>query len=297
MAIPSPTLQFGRTAKVVVQQAGAPLLTIETSDAAGHRISGSIKKTLRPEPNAGTAQITGLSAEQRGFLTGLMNLTKAGDIENRGVEIFAGYGVPESLYRGQIADISHVRNGPTWTTTIRATFDGYQGADLNSSFLGQVNYSDVLQLAGAAMGMDTSTVEQNVARALPNSRKVSTLNGAVFVGPAKDAANEAADALGMEWSEDDGKMILVPRGTFTTDFAVVLNPSTGLLEDPVAEEFDRYSVRFLLNPKVRPGRQVQLQDAEFKPVGAGVFRADVVDAQFDTHGGDFTMSARLRPTR
>ena len=113
--------------------------------------------------------------------------------------------------------------------------------------------------------------------------------------------DEARDT-GTDWSIQDGKVQMVPRKGYLPGEAVVLTHETGLVGSPEQTQ-DGITVRCLLNPRLRVGGRIKLNNAQVKAMQSplkqaagqqaprmdadGFYRILKVEFRGDTRGNDW----------
>ena len=83
--------------------------------------------------------------------------------------------------------------------------------------------------------------------------------GKVLFGMARERLNDVCDSAGTTWSIQNGKIVIIPLTGYAPGDIVVLNARTGMVGIPVATN-DGISVKSLLNPKVKIGTRVQIDN-------------------------------------
>lgn len=107
--------------------------------------------------------------------------------------------------------------------------------------------------------------------------------GKVMFGMSRDFMRGVADAAGTSWHIDNGAINLVPVAATLPGEAVVLTSATGMVGLP-QQTVNGVTVRSLLNPRIRHGGQIQLDNnsiqqqafnVAFQPGGANlIFKQD-----------------------
>jgi len=227
----------------------------------GFRIRFKVDKIVEPTPNPTSIYIYNLGPDSRAFFEQINNT----------IILEAGYlNSTEIIFRGNISRTRTRKVGPDYITQIEAA-DGLfetQNSRIDVSFGAGVNIKDMVTTLTSALGVNTGEKD-----GVPNK----TINhGRVFSGPTKNHLTEILGSEGLEWSIQDGGLVILPRGSASGTPALVLSPETGLLGIP--EKMD-VGIQFkaLLNPKIKPFQNVLLQSKFIN----GVFRSVKV-----THNGD-----------
>lgn len=89
---------------------------------------------------------------------------------------------------------------------------------------------------------------------------MALMRGKVNFGLARVALNSVAQTTGTTWSIQDGRINILPLDGYLPGQAVVLNRDTGLIGRP-EQTAEGVRVRCLLNPKILPGKLVQIDQS------------------------------------
>jgi hypothetical protein len=94
--------------------------------------------------------------------------------------------------------------------------------------------------------------------------------GRVLYGMTRDCLRDLGEETATNWTIRDGKLEMVARDGYLPDEAVVLTADTGMVGLPV-QTVDGIMVRCLLNPLLKPGGRVRLNNASIQlarlPIG------------------------------
>lgn len=153
----------------------------------------------------------------------------------------------------------------------------------------------VLQDAITALGLP--------AYPLPEITDREYVNGLAFAGPVKKLLGIVTKKLGLEWSVQTGKVLVVPKGSTGEVEAVLLKAQTGLVSYPerLQEQSQELSaqddpkpsgwkVLSLLLPAVVPGGTIRIESETV----TGDFRVEEVTHTGDTHGSNWTSNITAR---
>lgn len=127
--------------------------------------------------------------------------------------------------------------------------------------------------------------------------------GKVLYGMARDVLRTVTRTYGVSWSIRDSQLQLVALNSYEPGEAVVLTSSTGLIGMP-RQEPDGIHVRCLLNPNLKYGRLIKLDNASittflgpaiygFNPgfipeiANDGIYKCYVVEHAGDTRGSEW----------
>lgn len=206
----------------------------------GFRIRFSVNKISEPTPNTTSIFIYNLSSESRALFQQINNT----------VELEAGYGdSPELIFRGNIQRTRTRKIGPDYVTQIEAG-DGlfnYTNSRIDVSVGAGVNYKDVVKTLTDAFGLAKG--EQT---GIPSKQ---ILNGRVLSGPVRDQLSQVLGSEDLDWSIQDGGLVILPKNAASGTPAFVLSPDTGLLGIPEQKDAG-IEFKSLLMPKLRPFQSV-----------------------------------------
>lgn len=324
MSLPALTLgnpQFGRSCRIVVNdievaRPGRTLAEIEAlpvqggfPEAAdtGLDVAFVVTRHNRIEPNTTEVTIYNLSEAHRNELRSTFDALYELGFEERvvapggRVRVEAGYGgVVEVLAEADIVDLDEDYDGTTWALTITAQ-DGYvpwRYGFVSESIAPGVDASVLWNLMlsswNASMGAEA---EAAFMAALPDFQAKVVQGGMVLHGETREVVPEILESMKLKLSFQDGEIVLLPFEGATLDEAVELNPDTGLLGRPRFKRNGMATASALLNPKLRPGRQVRLAKADRSVWGVGTYRIDWCEHRGTLPDGDWISTVELRPTK
>jgi hypothetical protein len=259
-------------------------LVVGTLNVTGLRVTFSVAKSLKPEPNKAEISVYNLSEASRAQLEQLQEVP---------VQLDAGYEAGSStLFLGTLRTALTVRDGPDLVTSLGAG-DGekqIRSARVSVSVRKQTSADVVLRDVARALGVG----EGNLADAT-KTLKFSTVGqlfaqGTVLTGNAAREMTHLCRSLGLTWSIQDGKLQLLPLATALAGAAVLLSPSTGLVDSPSVDNAGVLSARMLMAPDVFPGRLLVLDSERLK----GQYRIESTTHVGDTHGSDWYIDLEAR---
>lgn len=300
-------MQFDREAAVVI---GDPItgLVVRNQGDRGLRFSFSVVRTSTAQPPKMELTITNLGSKSRGTLDGLFDvLDPAVDIQ-----IAAGYkrrfgtGGGRLIFQGQAYRLEHKRQRVDWQTTISSQ-DGrsiYQKA-LNEVIGPGASALRVFQMMTAAGGARLNPKDAAKVFAHPGDPITVYDGGFTMGGQWRDEMEAFARTHRFEFSVDGGELRMWRIDDVLAEKAIVLTPKSGLIGSPVSTENGGIRVKSLLQPEIRPGRQIFVStDTErdvvslairAKATGDGFYRVHTVRHTGDTTSGAWYSETEAQP--
>lgn len=240
----------------------------------GLRVSFRIDKKPASEPDKAEISIWNLASATRSALSRDSRPTLA---------LQAGYQDEFGmLFYGKAINIKHVKDGPDWVTR----FTGLDGPDptatLNASFPPGTDIPEILRRAAEALGVGVKAALEKIRgenrsfteaiRELPK--------GFTAAGPAKDVIDNLMKSMGLQWSVQDGQIVVSePTGAAVTT-RIEIGAASGLVDSPEPALLGRVKFRSLLRPTIKPFNIVSLDAISVK----GRVRCDAVTHVGDTYG-------------
>lgn len=175
------------------------------------------------------------------------------------LQLFAGYGDAAGLiFLGDVTRSGYFKERPETRLELESG-DGQAARtkSVSTSLKGEQKVGGVLeQLAQVAgLSLDASAVDVDVS--LPST------SGVTLTGQALTQVNRIARANRYDWTIEDGRIVLTPKGAATQLPALVVSPSTGMVGSPAPGEGGRVVVKMLLNPELRLRRIIKLESADY----------------------------------
>lgn len=241
------------------------VLTVGTRRIRARARSGSevlrfqfeIEKTLTKDPNKGTLTIYNLSKTSRDAVSekGAQVTLEAGYVDDTFI-----------IFKGDVERATSSKQGPTWITKLDLgdSTQRFKKARVNLSFKGPVKASDMLKQVGRALGVDVGNLDQAAGSAVRALTQFT--NGAVFTGKAEKQFDKVAKSLGLNWTIQDGALLLLGPDQFIGNTIVQLGPDSGLVGTPEVGEQKGQGGRkspiikatSLIQPFLNPGNRVNL---------------------------------------
>jgi len=253
-------------------------VTVGTLRVTGLRIAFRVTKSAESEANQCEATIWGLSEASRGRIQ---------DELPTSLIIEAGYEDSTStLFYGEAVRPRSVKTPTGWVTKIAGS-DGHtpQREIVNLSMPPDTSVGDAIATIARKMKVGASTALRRALAGDFDGGLSAFANGLTFSGSAKEEMDKLTSSLGVEWSIQDGELLILNEGD-TAGEAVLLSPDTGLIGSPeTAQDAKNKSLtlvrcRSLLQGIINPGRRLELESEAI----SGSYQVRKVMHQGDTHG-------------
>lgn len=177
------------------------------------------------------------------------------------VVLQAGYagGQLGTIFEGTIKQVKRGRESSTDTYVDIFAADGdraYNFAVVNKTLAKPTVQAQVDAIAGSMAQFDVTK------GSIPNELGTGgTLpRGKVLFGMARERITDVADSNNVSWSIQNSKLVLIEDTGYLPDEAVVINARTGMVGVPETTNAG-IEVRTLLNPRLKIGTRVQLDNA------------------------------------
>lgn len=259
---------------------------VEGLRVQGLRLQFKVQKSLEEHPNTLDLVITNLSEATRSRMKK----------KHARVLLLAGYrGAVAQVFSGDARTVDHVRKGAEWETHIKCG-DGERAwvySRVSESFAPGTTLDRVVTTVSRAFGAEVDWSQ--APESLATLQKKQCVSGFSASGRASKELSRVVKGAGLEWSIQDGKLQLLPKGGVLSGRALVLSSESGLVESPehgAPKKEGGPSVlkaKSLLQPGLRPGSRVDLKTKSFK----GPYRVEKVTHNGDTHGQNWHTEMEL----
>ncbi|WP_332116087.1 phage protein [Azorhizobium caulinodans] len=281
------TQQWLRQVKLVVGNSS------EATDLSNMRIRFAVRQGDVATPNNADIVITNLSAATA-------NKIKK---EYNSIVLQAGYsGNLATIFEGEIVQVRVGRENPTDTYVNVIAKEGHVAFNfgfVNKALASGHTYRDQVDACLAALkpyGITAGFIADLGATKMPR--------GKALFGMVRDQLRTICQATGTSWSIQGKKLQIVKNDTYVPGDAIVLNSRTGLVGMPV-QTLGGIEVRCLLNPQIKPGRRIQIDQASIQEAtlttnyqnaqnylipetaADGLYRVITVDHSGDTRGNPY----------
>lgn len=231
----------------------------EAIDLSDLRIRFAVRRGTISTPNTADIRVYNVSAAT----------AKKAQLKEFGrVVLQAGYaGNYGVIFDGTIKQVRRGRESQTDTYLDITAADGdsaYNWSVINMSLAAGSTAQDHLKAAIQAMegrGVTMGEVAPLSTNKLPR--------GKVMFGLTRDVLDNLGRTQDVSWSIQDGQMTLIPNTAYLPGDAIVVNYQTGMVGLPEQTQ-NGVNVRMLLNPSVKIGRLLKLDNASIQQYRYGV---------------------------
>ncbi|EMC3961608.1 hypothetical protein VDS66_005004 [Pseudomonas aeruginosa] len=175
------------------------------------------------------------------------------------------------IFDGTIKQVRRGRESQTDTYIDITAADGdsaYNFAVMSTSLAAGSTPDDHLQ--AALKSMESRGITMGEGGAL-SANKLP--RGKVMFGMARDYLDTLGKTQDLSWSFQDGKLTLIPNTAYLPGEAVVVNSATGMVGLPEQTQ-NGITVKMLLNPSVKVGRRLQINNASIQQMRYGLAIGD-----------------------
>jgi len=190
------------------------------------------------------------------------------------IRLEAGYDdLIETVYLGDVVRATSERHGADVITTFECGDGEHQlvNAVFDRSYPPNTKYVDIITDLAKALDVDIGTVI--------GIQNKSLGSGFVCTGSVRRNLNQLLKNQKLEWSIQNGALQILPISSHVGEEAILISKETGLIGVP-SEGTDFYKFNSLLNPKLIPGRIVQLTSSTLN----GVLRIRKAQFEGDSSG-------------
>lgn len=271
--------QFGRFIRVVVGTGPATAIDVSELDV-------SFKITRKLSARAGTCdlEIFNLTPEHFGAVIDAPRRTTYVAVD-AGYRNSTGSNVSR-LFTGDKRTAIPSRDGASWKLELSAGDGAHalRDARVNRSFAAGVPVTSVVQHIAESMGVGIGNAVEALRGASFRGGVSVFEDGTVLRGRAADELGRLCDATGMEFSVQDGNLLLLPMGQGSERTAIRISADSGMIESPVIVDRRTVKAKCLIQPGLIPGQRVVIDSRLVQ----GVYRIHEVTYSGGRHESDFT---------
>ncbi|WP_446902990.1 phage protein [Burkholderia sp. YIM B11467] len=239
--------QFGRKVSLIIGPDAGDALEL-----SGLRIVFRVQRGDLQTPNSARIRVYNVSD----------NTAQRAAAEFTRVVLQAGYeGNYGIIFDGSIIQVRRGRESPTDTYIDITAADGdmaYNFAVVNTTLAAGSTHADVVDACLKAMGkfgVTAGYIADMPSNPMPR--------GQVLFGMARDHLETVARSTQTLWSIQDGQLQIVPETSYVPGEIPVINAKTGMVGLPEQTQ-NGITVRMLLNPAVKIGRLIQLDNSSIQ---------------------------------
>jgi hypothetical protein len=280
-----------------VQYKRAGWVQIGTQAFKGLHLKFHVKKSLHPDPNAADIQVFGLSPASRALIGSLDTVTVP-STPAQTIVLMGGYeDAVQLLFLGNAKTIDHAKQGPDWVTHI-VCGDGeldYKSAFSSFSMGAGTTLAQVITRLGSDMWLDTKTAMTQLAQLVPGGMKF--LQGYSAHGRTVRELTRVTAKAEIEWSIQEGSLVLLAKGTGLKERAKIISAETGMVGSPDHGKPQRegdisyLKVKCLLDGSIKPGRCIHL----VSQATTGDYRCERVEHQGELDGPAWYSDVEMVP--
>lgn len=242
---------------------------VEGIDLSDLRIRFSVRRGDLSTPNSADIRVYNVSAE---------TARKSRLREFERVVLQAGYpGNYGTIFDGTIKQVRRGRESQTDTYLDITAADGdsaYNFAVTSVTLAAGASPSD--QINAVMADLEAKGVRLGELPNLPNTRLP---RGKVIFGMTRNHLDNLGRTTDISWSIQDGQLTLIPNTAYLPGEAVVLNAETGMVGLPEQTQ-NGITVKALLNPGIRIGRVLQINNSSIQLYRYGLALSDVQGNQW-----------------
>ena len=244
------------------------------------KIAFSVSKSISSQQNSAEIRIWNLAESSRNSI----------GKELDDITLEAGYMPPGQsgnvgiIFKGQIRDPKHTREGPDIITTLSCGEGdaAFRKSTISKTFPAGTKVETVVdELYRQFEKQGISRGEWKFPEGMPPYRRPYSM-----CGGCKRELDTIGRGRGFYWSIQNGTMEVIPADGYIGG-TVLITPQTGLVDVPTITD-NGVEVSVLLNPELRPGRRVKIESQvlEMNAEG-GEYRISEVTFAGDNRDGEF----------
>lgn len=274
-------------------------IQVKDLDVTEMRCVFKITRSLRSVPNTAELSIYNLNEDHRKSLEQMPdrpnNVTLKQAIAAPHIypmlQIEAGYSSgTHLLYLGEVRTAHSVIEGASIVTKL-ATGDGekeQQQSRINVPIGAKASIDIALTALVSALGIGEGNLRAMLSKVKLNDASNMYVKGGVLSGSASNEMDAFCKSANLDWSIQNGQLLLLNRTAPIATQGIVLNSDTGLIESPSIDNKGIVSFKTLMIPNLEPGRRVVF-DSKFVK---GEYRVDDCTYTGDTEGKEWYIDCK-----
>lgn len=210
------------------------------------------------------------------------------------VQLEAGYMPPDGsssvgiIFKGQIQDVSHARQGDNIVTTIECG-DGDKAirkATINKSYPKGTKVEDIVN--DAYKELEKQGVQKGEWK-FPDDMEPTFKRPYAACGSCKQELDTIGRGKGFYWNIQNGAMEIIPGDGFL-GMVTVISPETGMIDTPTITD-NGCKFKTMMDPEIRPNRRVKIESSVIEMnADGGIYRVSQCTYSGDNGDGDFFVS-------
>lgn len=241
------------------------------------------KTAIKPRANTCDLKLWGLGTSTRAMIS-----QAAASASGVGVPVIISAGYKDhrsNVFGGQLRAANTVREGPEIILTL-TTGDGDKALQqrMNVSLGAGTTARAAMQKIVAALGIGAGNL--NKALTLIDQSAIAGqlfAQGANLKGSAADIMTDVCRALGLQWSIQDGALMLTQTNQPLAGQIVLVDQDHGMQGSPSLDTRGLLNLKMGMIPGIVPGVQIQVSALEVQ----GVFNILSVETVGDNYGGEW----------
>lgn len=269
---------YGRRWRLLV---GAGAERVEITNL---RVAFKIQRSHKQDPSPGHIAVYNLAESTRSRLA----------TKGLQAQLEAGYSNSLPLiYSGGIERVNDKREGPDRVTILECD-DGSAAlaqARVSKAFKAGARFTDVFKDLADSLGVNAGQALEQFKEGNFDRGLQQLANGLVVHGPAREALDQLARSVGIEWSIQNGELVYTRPGQPLPGQVVRLAHGSGLIGTPQRGEQGVVRAKSLILAGIEPARKVRLESEHV----SGFFRVDAAVYNGDSHGDEWSAELECRP--
>lgn len=236
------------------------------------RVAFNVAKGQKGSPNKAVISIFNMAPQNRAAIRQGMLVTLSAGYNAQVQTLFAGVVTKVTAARAESDIVVMLECGDGESAITTVNFDrAYDAGTTLAQVLTDVATAMQLVTAGNPTGVDAGA-----ALGIP---PITYGKGLTVHGSVRNTLDKLCKPAGLEWSVQNGALQIIPLAHHSGEAAEVIGPDTGLIDVP-STDGEVTSFVALLNPRLAPGRLVQLQSSSIN----GFFKIRGGKWDGDSHG-------------
>ncbi|NTS31259.1 hypothetical protein HQ945_08325 [Phyllobacterium sp. BT25] len=272
--------------KVRLTASGSGSLVINPGGIQTHelKISFDVSKSISSSQNSAKIQIWNLSEGHRNAI----------GKELDDIVLEAGYMPPGEggnvgiIFKGQMRDVEHKRDGPDIITTLSCGEGdrAFRKATISKTFRAGTEVKEVVD--EIYKQLEAEGVDRGEWKFPDDISERKFKRPYSMCGGCKREMDTLGRGKGFYWSVQNGTMEIIPHDGYIGGI-VLISPETGMVDTPTITD-NGVKVSALLNPEIRPNRRVQIKSETLEMnAEGGEYRVSQCDYSGDNRDGDFVV--------